>query len=138
MPSLKPIWSALKGWTGLLLIALLASGCSSTSGNLADAANDDVVLVHDSQVVPATTMTDLVTYGDVASVFEVVSEKELPLTREELERGEGVIVRQVRAKQVSGVPAWKRASNGGSATPPTEWNIADGGGSSMGASAVEW
>lgn len=81
-----------------------------------------------AQIVPASTAQDLATYGDVAVLFTVASESEVPPTQEEIARGEGTITRLVTAKQ-SGNVLWSRPSRVMTAegSPPRSWTIADGG-----------
>jgi hypothetical protein len=111
-----------------VLACLTAAGCASGSGG-SDQANraDDVIVRHGSTMVPADTLEDLVTYGDVAVVIDVTAETELPATKSDLERGEGTIIRQVTVRQV-GSPVWTRPSRSKSApSPKKEWKASDGG-----------
>jgi len=103
-----------------LLLAVSVTSCS------AERTAEPIVAQHSSGIVPDDTLEDLVTYGDLAVVFTVVSEQELAPTQVELERGEGTITRQVTARQTS-APLWERPSWSDPVDPPTEWQIADGG-----------
>lgn len=48
------------------------------------------------ELLPSQTVTDWVTFGDVAARVRVLEVREVPATEEEVQAGEGVIGRQVR------------------------------------------
>lgn len=100
------------------LIAGVSQGCASTTTSIVQSG---------AEVVPTESLQDLVTYGDVAVVFEVTSEATIPPGEDEVRRGEGTITRQVRARQI-GEPLWVRPTRDKTAPGPTkEWTISDGG-----------
>ena len=107
--------------------ASLVCGCLMLAACGNAQSDEEVVLTHGSSIVPDQTIEDLVTYGDVAVVFEVVSESELSPSKEERARGEGTITREVVAQQV-GEPVWVRPTRSKSAPRPEKrWEISDGG-----------
>lgn len=100
------------------LILLLCLGCGATPTRIVQSG---------SSIVPNSTAQDLVTYGDVAVVFTVVEELEVPPTEAEVARGEGTITRQVTARQ-EGKAVWSRPTRNKLAPEPgAVWTISDGG-----------
>ncbi|MBT2440912.1 hypothetical protein J7E93_12470 [Streptomyces sp. ISL-36] len=59
---------------------------------------DGVVLGEAADHLPSTTAVDWVTYADHVVVVSAVAERRIPPSRQELDRGEGVIGRQVTLK----------------------------------------
>jgi hypothetical protein len=105
-------------WFLATLLVIITAGCGATPARVVQSG---------SNVVPNSTMQDLVTYGDVAVVFTVVAESEVAPTKEELKRGEGTVTRQVTARQEGGI-LWSRPSRSKSAPKPaSQWIISDGG-----------
>lgn len=103
---------------GWLISLILVTSCAPDPGE---------IYMSGSGVVPARTLQDWATYGDVAVRFRVISEHEVDASDEEKRRGEGTITRQVIARQ-TGAPFWERATRPPSEPPsPAEWTISDGG-----------
>lgn len=71
----------------MAVIGLALAGCGST-GSLP-------VQGSAAERFPADTLRDWVSYADHVAVFEVVSQREIPPTQEEIERGEGLVGRAV-------------------------------------------
>lgn len=82
----------------LVLVALTAAGCGGTEQGAAP------INANGSSAYPHETLTDWVTYGDSVVVYEIVSEKELPQSKDELASGEGLIMRELTARVVK--PVW--------------------------------
>lgn len=70
-------------------ILVLVSACSAAD------TDPGVVTAEGAEALPTRTATDWVTYGDQLVVLDVKSEKRLEATKEEAERGEGFIGREV-------------------------------------------
>jgi hypothetical protein len=90
---------------GLVVLTATSCGGAEDRGGLLGSSGADAY--------PHETLTDWVTYGDAVVVFEVVAEKELPPSEEEVEAGEGIIMRELRAKVRS--PIW--SAEGATAVP---------------------
>jgi hypothetical protein len=116
------------GLAATTLLCLVTTGCTASSRDADQTGGaGGVVVRHGASMVPADTLQDLVTYGDVAVVVDVVAEAELPPVQADVDRGEGTITRQVTAQQV-GAPVWVRPSRSKTAPlPKKEWKAADGG-----------
>lgn len=105
-------------WLLAALLVILSAGCG---------AAPERVVQSGSNIVPDSTVQDLVTYGDVAVLFTVVAESEVAPTEEEVKRGEGTVTRQVTARQDGGI-VWSRPTRDKLASPPaSQWIISDGG-----------
>lgn len=76
-------------------IAVAAFATPAAEPDNQGAPEPEVMLGHGSDHLPSVTATDWVTYADHVIVVEAVSEATIPPTAEELERGEGVIGRNV-------------------------------------------
>lgn len=109
----------------LVLAVLIAlAGCSLTH----PAQPQQPISESGATIVPLETKQDWVTYGDVLMAFRVTSEKEIPPSKEEVDRGEGTITRQVTAQQSEGDVLWTRPSRSSDQPlPVSTWTIADGG-----------
>lgn len=100
-------------------IAVIGTGCS--------ASEPPAIIQHGAGVVPDDTIQDLVTYGDVAVVFEVVAENEVSAGEGQSSQTNEVVGREVTARQV-GDAIWERPSRAKAAPNPSkEWVISDGG-----------
>jgi hypothetical protein len=109
--------SAVPQWLAVVLVGLTLTACGTGPALTSEGA----------QVVPNNTLQDLVTYGDLAVRFTVIAKSEIPLTAEEVKRGEGTATRQVTARQ-DGDPLWTRPTRADAAPlPAREWVISDGG-----------
>lgn len=84
-----------------------------------------VVTAEGAEAVPSRTATDWVTYGDHLVVIDVKSEERLEATKEEVERGEGFIGREVTVEL--GDPLWTRPTYQELSELPTRLAIANGG-----------
>lgn len=101
-----------------VVVAVLAAGCTPQHPG---------VIMEGAQAFPGESVQDWVTYGDVAVTFTVISEREIPPTPAEVERGEGTITRMVTVER-KGDPSWSRPSRAkDAATMPNQWEIANGG-----------
>jgi hypothetical protein len=103
---------------GAGLVAALVAGCvaAAAAGGTTD-QRPDVVIAQGDDRLPSTTVTDWVTYADHVVVVVASTEKLLPPTRTELERGEGLLGRTVTL-QVTDV-LWSRD---GAPPVPKRWD----------------
>lgn len=99
------------GWTCLVASAL--SSCSLAMHR--DAASTALVIADGSDTFPSAETVDWVSYALHISVMRVISETEIPMSREETQRGEGLVGRNVtlRTERV----LWLASKT---ASPPTE------------------
>ncbi|WRZ92698.1 hypothetical protein OHB54_28785 [Streptomyces sp. NBC_01007] len=92
----------------------LLSGAGATAGG---AGRSDVLLGHGSSHLPSRTAKDWVSYADHVVVVSALSDQEIAPTQAELERGEGVIGRNVTLKVDTVL--WSRAEP--AAPAPQYW-----------------
>lgn len=91
------------------------------------AAGESPIAVEGAQAFPSTSLTDLVTYGDVAVTLRIEAEHETELSEEERRRGEGSTTRLVRAV-ADPTAIWTRPSlTKGVPNPDEQFEVADGG-----------
>lgn len=79
---------------------------------------NDIVMANGSDRLPNTTASDWITYADHVVAVTPVAESEIPPTPEEVERGEGMILRNVQLR-VDDV-LWSKA--GADRPAPTSFN----------------
>ncbi|MGL5827510.1 MAG: hypothetical protein ACRCYU_22300 [Nocardioides sp.] len=97
-------WVSRLGVTLLVCsLAALASCSGKEGGSLA------VELGSGDDRLPNLTASEVVTFADHMVVAEVVSEKALPVPQEDIERGEGLILRDVTFRVVNTV--WSNAES---------------------------
>jgi hypothetical protein len=104
-------WFAVVG-----LFSLVAVGCGGSK------AGETPLMAEGSDAYPHATLADWVTYGDAVVVFEVIAEKEIPPSRDELEAGEGLIMRELQARVEDLI--WVAD---GASTIPTEFTFVSNG-----------
>ncbi|WP_137994141.1 hypothetical protein [Streptomyces vilmorinianum] len=102
--------------TATLLSGSNGAGAPTELGAKSQAGS--VLLAEASDHLPSETATDWVTYADHVVVVSAVSERRVPASRAEVERGEGVIGRQVTLK-IDKV-LWSRA--GAPKAAPKTWD----------------
>ncbi|MEV4946341.1 hypothetical protein [Streptomyces sp. NPDC053755] len=105
--------------TAVVTAAVTASLLTVPDGPAAqDRSADGVILGEAADHLPSTTAEDWVTYADHVVVVSAVAERRLPPSRQEVDRGEGVIGRQVTLR-IDKV-LWSR--NGATRQAPKTWN----------------
>ncbi|WP_405615950.1 hypothetical protein [Streptomyces sp. NBC_01508] len=92
--------------TGAVAAALVATGLGAQDSDTVQAAasdkgkgkSNDIILAHGSDRLPNTTASDWTTYAEHVVSVTPVAESEIPPTPEEIERGEGIILRNVQLR----------------------------------------
>lgn len=79
------------GLAGAVAVGALVAGAVLLVGSLPR----DVIVAQGDYAVPFDSLQDWVTYSDAVVIFHAASDTELEPTQDELEAGEGLIVRQV-------------------------------------------
>lgn len=100
-------------------VLLFGSACT------ADTSGPGVVTAEGAEALPSRTATDWVTYGDQLVVIDVKSEGRIEATKEEKERGEGFIGREVEVEV--GDPLWTRPSLKRGSELPEQLTVSNGG-----------
>lgn len=103
-----------------IALLTLSAGCSGERP-----ADEEVIVASPAKVLPDETPQDLVTYGDRLVEFTAVSEFRVPPYQEEIDRGEGLILRKVNIKLDQ--PKWTRPEFRPGPALPTNMTIEDGG-----------
>ncbi|MFF3691618.1 hypothetical protein [Streptomyces sp. NPDC002187] len=108
-------------WIGVTAAAVCATVLATHEPSHSDptAESRDVIVAHSSDRHPSETATDWVTYADHVVSVTPVAEQELTPTSEELERGEGLILRRVTLR-VDNV-LWSRSTPAKPAPTSFEW-----------------
>ncbi|WP_405794489.1 hypothetical protein [Streptomyces sp. NBC_01506] len=104
--------------TAVVTAALISPPDEPTTEARTQRTGGDVVMGHASDRLPSQTAEDWVTYADHVVVASAVTEREVAPNEAELQRGEGIIGRQVTMR-VDDV-LWSRA--GASQKPPSTWD----------------
>lgn len=89
-------------------------------------ANVRTVTAEALHVFPVYSLQDWVTYGDHLVEFTVTAERRLPTDPAQVDRGEGVVDRQVTLGFVD-EPAWTRPTLKEAPSPPREFQLTNGG-----------
>ncbi|MFJ9109915.1 hypothetical protein [Streptomyces sp. NPDC102283] len=79
----------------------------------------DIVIANGNDRLPNTTASDWITYADHVVAVTPVAESEIPPTPEEVERGEGMILRNVQLRVDDVV--WSKAAPGRPAPTAFDW-----------------
>lgn len=74
----------------LMFVALLLPSCGESTATTTDTT--DVKNLHADYVFPVDTLEDWATYGDVFVTFTVTNAEPVPLSKEDAERSEGVVI----------------------------------------------
>jgi len=77
--------SGVRSAASVIAVALIAAGCGGSA-----AINSSA-----SERFPTSSLQDWISYADHIAVYTVVAEREIPPSPEEIERGEGMIGREI-------------------------------------------
>lgn len=114
-------------WFVALSLLLVVAACGSAPQS---------IKAEGSRALPAMTAEDWVTYGDYLVEMTVTSERRLEPTKDEVERGEGFIGRQVTAQFDQ--PSWRRPTYNEKVRLPESIAISNGGWVFHGKEEVPW